>query len=111
MGFGRVAGQHPQGGPGAAKSAHQRADRLVEDGQRLSAVDLLIVQEERWRTRDAEFVRLRGRVLGDLASLRDAGAYGASMSSNYNARPLAPEILLDGGELKQIRRRQTGRRW
>jgi diaminopimelate decarboxylase len=37
----------------------------------------------------------------------DAGAYGASMSSNYNSRPLIPEVLVDGDEVRLIRRRQT----
>jgi diaminopimelate decarboxylase len=54
-----------------------------------------------------EFRELALPQVGDLAIIRDAGAYGASMSSNYNSRPLAPEILLDGGELTLIRRRQT----
>lgn len=44
--------------------------------------------------------------VGDLAVFRDAGAYGASMSSNYNSRPLAAEVLLDGQELSIIRNRQ-----
>ena len=37
----------------------------------------------------------------------DAGAYGASMSSNYNSRPLIPEVLVDGDTDRLIRRRQT----
>jgi diaminopimelate decarboxylase len=45
--------------------------------------------------------------VGDLVVIRDAGAYGASMASNYNSRGLAPEILLDGGEPRLVRRRQT----
>lgn len=45
--------------------------------------------------------------VGDLAILRDTGAYGATMSSNYNSRPLAPEMLLDSGNLAVIRRRQS----
>ncbi len=45
--------------------------------------------------------------VGDLMVFHDAGAYGASMASNYNSRPLPPEILVDGGELKLIRRRQS----
>ncbi|WP_310619282.1 diaminopimelate decarboxylase [Flexibacterium corallicola] len=45
--------------------------------------------------------------VGDLAILRDAGAYGATMSSNYNSRPLIPEVLLDNGQLRTIRNRQT----
>ena len=34
-------------------------------------------------------------------------AYGSSMSSNYNSRPLAAEVLLDKNEARLIRRRQT----
>ena len=45
--------------------------------------------------------------VGDLVVFHDAGAYGASMSSTYNSRPLAPEVLLDGGAARLIRRRQT----
>jgi diaminopimelate decarboxylase len=45
--------------------------------------------------------------IGDLYVFHDAGAYGASMSSNYNSRPLIPEILVDGDKITQIRRRQT----
>ncbi len=45
--------------------------------------------------------------VGDLLVLHDAGAYGASMSSNYNTRPLAPEVLVDGRQPRLIRRRQT----
>jgi len=45
--------------------------------------------------------------VGDLIVFHDAGAYGASMSSNYNSRPLIPEVLVDGDEMRLIRRRQT----
>ena len=45
--------------------------------------------------------------VGDLLVIHDAGAYGASMSSNYNTRPLAAEVLVDGGQARLIRRRQT----
>ncbi|MBY0572097.1 MAG: diaminopimelate decarboxylase [Undibacterium sp.] len=45
--------------------------------------------------------------IGDLFVFHDTGAYGASMSSNYNSRPLIPEILVDGANIKSIRRRQT----
>ncbi|HEY0818966.1 MAG TPA: diaminopimelate decarboxylase [Rhizobacter sp.] len=49
---------------------------------------------------------LRAKV-GDLLVFHDAGAYGASMSSNYNTRPFIPEVLLDAGKIRLIRRRQT----
>ncbi|WP_457425258.1 diaminopimelate decarboxylase [Roseateles sp. P5_E7] len=45
--------------------------------------------------------------IGDLLAIHDAGAYGASMSSNYNSRPLAAEVLVDGASARLIRRRQT----
>ncbi|EQB4331574.1 diaminopimelate decarboxylase [Providencia stuartii] len=45
--------------------------------------------------------------VGDYLVFHDTGAYGASMSSNYNSRPLLPEVLLIEGTPKLIRRRQT----
>jgi len=45
--------------------------------------------------------------VGDLLVLHDTGAYGASMSSNYNTRPLIAEVLMENGEPRLIRRRQT----
>lgn len=45
--------------------------------------------------------------VGDLLVFHDAGAYGASMSSNYNSRPLTAEVLVDGGRARLVRRRQT----
>lgn len=44
---------------------------------------------------------------GDYLVIHDTGAYGASMSSNYNSRPLLAEVLLDGNNTRLIRRRQT----
>ncbi len=44
---------------------------------------------------------------GDLVYIRSAGAYGAAMASHYNSRPRAPEILVDGAQMKVIRRRET----
>jgi len=45
--------------------------------------------------------------IGDIIIFHDTGAYGSSMSSNYNSRPLIPEILVNLGKFKVIRRRQT----
>ncbi|WP_147692864.1 diaminopimelate decarboxylase [Vogesella mureinivorans] len=45
--------------------------------------------------------------VGDLLVFHDTGAYGASMSSNYNSRPLIAEVLVDGDSDRLIRRRQT----
>ena len=53
------------------------------------------------------FRQLPVPAVGDFAVIDDVGAYGASMSSNYNSRPLVPEIMIDQGALTLIRRRQT----
>ena len=45
--------------------------------------------------------------VGDYLVFHGAGAYGATMSSNYNSRLYAPEVLIDGGAHTLIRRRQT----
>src|SRR5690606_8188079 len=44
---------------------------------------------------------------GDVVLLRDTGAYGASMGSTYNSRPLLAELMLDEGRFAIVRRRQT----
>ncbi len=51
--------------------------------------------------------RMPRPAVGDLMAVLDAGAYGAVMASNYNRRPLPPEILVDTGRWSLIRRRQT----
>lgn len=56
----------------------------------------------------------RDRVLaavkpGDLILLLDAGAYGMSLTSNYNTRPRPAEVLIDDAKVKLIRRRETMR--
>jgi diaminopimelate decarboxylase len=45
--------------------------------------------------------------VGDYLVLHDTGAYGAAMSSNYNTRRLAPEVLIHQGQPEIIRERQT----
>jgi diaminopimelate decarboxylase len=44
---------------------------------------------------------------GDLLAILDAGAYGMSLSSNYNTRGRAAELLIDGKKVRLIRRRET----
>ncbi|MDO9104220.1 MAG: diaminopimelate decarboxylase [Methylovulum sp.] len=44
---------------------------------------------------------------GDLLAIRSAGAYGFSMSSNYNSRPRAAEVMVDGSRSHLIRARET----
>jgi diaminopimelate decarboxylase len=54
--------------------------------------------------RDRELTPL---AVGDLVAIRDAGAYGSAMASNYNRRPLPVEVLVDEGRWRVLRRRQT----
>jgi diaminopimelate decarboxylase len=56
-----------------------------------------------WLGRD----RLLTLEQGDLLAILSAGAYGAVMSSNYNSRPRAAEVLLDGGRAHVVRERET----
>jgi len=44
---------------------------------------------------------------GDYLCLMSAGAYGFVMSSNYNSRPRAPEVMVDGNQVYLVRRRET----
>jgi diaminopimelate decarboxylase len=53
----------------------------------------------------------RGRELalaeGDLLAILSAGAYGMAMSSNYNTRPRAPEVMVDGAATHLVRERES----
>ena len=44
---------------------------------------------------------------GDLLAVMSAGAYGFVMASNYNSRPRAPEIMVDGAEAHVVRERES----
>lgn len=46
---------------------------------------------------------------GDLLAVLDAGAYGMSLSSNYNSRPRSAEVMVEGKRARLIRRRETMR--
>ncbi|HUR40491.1 MAG TPA: diaminopimelate decarboxylase [Verrucomicrobiae bacterium] len=56
-----------------------------------------------WLARD----RKLALVTGDLLALRTAGAYGFTMSSNYNSRPRAAEVMVDGREIHLVRARES----
>ena len=55
----------------------------------------------------AKGVDLPGLAPGDLVAFRSAGAYGAVMASEYNSRPLVPEVLVQGDHFAVIRARPT----
>jgi diaminopimelate decarboxylase len=80
--------------PVTARAAHERLYEIV--GPVCESSDIV--------GRDRRLPQLE---VGDLVAIRDAGAYGAVMASNYNRRPLPPEVLVDDGSWRVIRRRQT----
>jgi len=52
-------------------------------------------------------VKLHMMMPGDFLAVCTAGAYGFVQSSNYNSRPRAPEVLVEGGSYRIIRTRET----
>jgi diaminopimelate decarboxylase len=51
--------------------------------------------------------RMANAMPGDFLAVCTAGAYGFVQSSNYNSRPRAPEVLVEGGGYRVIRQRET----
>ena len=88
-----------------------RADLGLQQARRPTVVAGPLCESGDVFTQDAggvvETRELPPAEIGDLLVFHDTGAYGATMSSNYNTRPLAAEVLLDGATARVIRRRQT----
>ena len=74
--------------PEATLQTYDVVGPICETGDFLGKDRLLAVQE------------------GDLLAVLSAGAYGFAMSSNYNSRPRAAEVLADGAEAKRVRARE-----
>ena len=51
--------------------------------------------------------RLAKSKSGDIVLIKEAGAYGFSMSSNYNTRPRICELALENGAVKMVRKREN----
>ena len=45
----------------------------------------------------------------DILAIGDVGAYGFSMSSNYNSRPRVSEVMVNGNDVKLIRRKENNK--
>ena len=56
-----------------------------------------------WRSRE----KVSPLKAGDLVAFMSAGAYGAVMSSEYNTRPLVPEVLVNGSQYAVVRPRPS----
>jgi diaminopimelate decarboxylase len=79
---------------------------VVRDGRATQVADIVgpVCESGDFFARDRETPELRA---GELVALLDAGAYGMSLASNYNTRGRPAEVLIDGGAVRLIRRRET----
>jgi diaminopimelate decarboxylase len=76
-----------------------------ETGGKTRTVDVVgpICETGDFMARDRQLPEVKE---GELLAIMSSGAYGFSMSSNYNSRPRAAEVLVDGSEVHIIRRRE-----
>jgi diaminopimelate decarboxylase len=90
--------------PGENFIPKERTDGMKIDG--LETVDIVgpICEGADFLAKDRAIPPVKR---GDLICVFAAGAYGFTMSSNYNARPRVPEVLVDGDNFKVIRKRET----
>ncbi len=90
----------------ALYDAFHRVEPVLARGRPAELVDVVgpVCESSDFLARRRELERPEP---GDLLAVRDAGAYGFSMSSNYNLRPRSAEVLVENGRLRLIRRRET----
>ena len=90
----------------ALYDAHHRIELVRPRGRGQELVDVVgpVCETSDFLARRRELERPDP---GDLLAVRDTGAYGFVMSSNYNMRPRAAEVLVEGGGGRLVRRRET----
>ena len=90
----------------ALYDAYHRVEPVVPRGRPAELVDVVgpVCETSDFLARRRELERPEP---GDLLAVRDAGAYGFAMSSNYNLRLRAAEVLVENGRVRLIRRRET----
>jgi diaminopimelate decarboxylase len=90
----------------ALYQAHHEILPVLRDDRASQTADIVgpVCESGDFFARDRETPELRA---GDLAVLLDAGAYGMTQASNYNTRVRPAEVLIEGGEARLIRRRET----
>ena len=90
----------------ALYQAHHEIVPVVRESRGTVIADIVgpVCETGDFFARDRELAELR---TGELAVLLDAGAYGMSLASNYNSRGRAAEVLIENGEARLIRRRET----
>ena len=90
----------------ALYSAFHRIEPVVARGGEARRVDVVgpVCETGDFLARDRDLETVGP---GDLLAVRDTGAYGVVMASNYNMRPRPAEALVEGGTARLIRRRET----
>ncbi len=80
--------------------------RVRSEPERVETVDVVgpVCESGDFFARDRAISRVEE---GDLLAILDTGAYGMSLSSNYNTRPRAAEVLVDGKRARLIRKRES----
>ena len=91
--------------PSLYQAHHEILPLNENSGEKTEMVDVVgpVCESGDFFARDREMAVMAS---GDLVLLLDAGAYGMSLSSNYNTRPRAAEVLVEGGTARLIRRRE-----
>jgi diaminopimelate decarboxylase len=90
----------------ALYQAHHEIWPVVQEEREPQTADIVgpVCESGDFFARDRETQELRA---GDLVALLDAGAYGMSLASHYNTRVHPAEVLVEAGNARLIRRRET----
>jgi diaminopimelate decarboxylase len=91
--------------PGLYGSYHEVMPVVIKTGEKF-IYDLVgpVCESTDILAKNREFINPKS---GDLLAFCSAGAYGSSMSNEYNCRPMIPEVLVDGDKFRLIRRRPS----
>jgi diaminopimelate decarboxylase len=92
--------------PSLYDAHHEIVPVARQSGRKTETVDVVgpICESGDFLARDRKLLQVNE---GELLAIRDAGAYGMSLASNYNSRPRAAEVLVQGKSVKVIRRREN----
>jgi diaminopimelate decarboxylase len=92
--------------PALYQAYHEIVPVAARRGKKTMVADVVgpVCETGDFFARDREMALVKA---GDLVALLDTGAYGMSLASNYNSRPRAAEVLVEGRRARLIRRRET----
>jgi diaminopimelate decarboxylase len=92
--------------PALYQAYHEIVPVIRDDASKQATVDIVgpVCETGDFFARDRSLPEVKE---GDLVAILDTGAYGMSLSSNYNTRPRPAEVLVEGKRARLIRRRET----